>query len=66
VGPEDAREATYFLSTNRNKESVVLDLKNADGMGILERLIERADIAVENFRPGVLDRLGAATSACSS
>jgi formyl-CoA transferase len=58
VGPEDAREATYFLSTNRNKESVVLDFKDADGLRTLERLIERADVIVENFRPGVLDRLG--------
>ena len=58
VGPEDAREATYFLGTNRNKESIVLDFKNADDLAVLERLIGRADIVIENFRPGVLDRLG--------
>jgi crotonobetainyl-CoA:carnitine CoA-transferase CaiB-like acyl-CoA transferase len=57
VGPEDAREATYFLSTNRNKESVVLDFKDPGGLRTLERLVEVADVLVENFRPGVLDRL---------
>jgi crotonobetainyl-CoA:carnitine CoA-transferase CaiB-like acyl-CoA transferase len=58
VGPDDAREATYFLSTNRNKESVVLDFKDPGDLGTLVRLVERADVLVENFRPGVLDRLG--------
>jgi len=58
AGPEGARESTYFLSVNRNKESIVLDLKQADDLGVLERLIERADVVVENFRVGVLDRLG--------
>ena len=50
--------STYFLSCNRNKESIALDLKSDDGRDVLTRLIERADILVENFRPGVLDRLG--------
>ncbi|MDI2124721.1 CaiB/BaiF CoA transferase family protein [Yinghuangia seranimata] len=58
VGPEDARESTYFLSCNRNKESVVLDLKSAEGRDVLARLVRRCDVLVENFRPGVLDRLG--------
>ncbi len=51
-------ESAYFLSINRNKESLTLDLKNADGAGILERLLDRADVLVENFRPGTLERLG--------
>ncbi|MEU9123579.1 CoA transferase [Streptomyces sp. NPDC048506] len=58
VGPADARESTYFLSCNRNKESVVLDLKSAQGRHTLARLVERSDVLVENFRTGVLDRLG--------
>ena len=51
-------ESTYFLGINRNKESVTLDLKNDDGRAILERLLDRADVLVENFRPGTLARLG--------
>ncbi|MGH8870134.1 MAG: CaiB/BaiF CoA transferase family protein [Actinomycetes bacterium] len=58
VGPPEARESTYFLSCNRNKESVTLDLKTEDGRTLLARLVRRSDVLVENFRPGVLDRLG--------
>ena len=50
-------ESTYFLSVNRNKESVCLDFKSARGRDVLDRLIARADILVENFRPGTLARL---------
>ena len=50
--------STYFLSCNRNKESVTADLKSPDGRALLEGLAERADVLLENFRPGVLDRLG--------
>jgi crotonobetainyl-CoA:carnitine CoA-transferase CaiB-like acyl-CoA transferase len=52
------RESTYFLSCNRNKESITLDLKSEDGARMLRRLIKHADVLVENFRTGVLDRLG--------
>ena len=58
VGEEDARESTYFLSANRNKESLVLDLKSEEDKELLARLVERADVLMENFRSGVLDRLG--------
>src|SRR6516162_3129066 len=50
--------STYFLSVNRNKKSLGLNLKTADGRRILWKLIERADVLIENFRPGVLDKLG--------
>ena len=50
--------STYFLSCNRNKESVTADLKSDGGKALLEGLVERADVRLENFRPGVLDRLG--------
>jgi formyl-CoA transferase len=52
------RESTYFLSCNRNKESIVLDLKDPADRTILRRLVRHADVLVENFRPGVMDRLG--------
>lgn len=58
VGEEGARESTYFLSANRNKESIALDLKADVGRATLLELVDRADVLVENFRPGVLDRLG--------
>ncbi|QVQ53156.1 CoA transferase [Spiractinospora alimapuensis] len=58
VGPEDGPISTYFLSCNRNKESIELDLKSDDGKAQLTRLIRASDVLVENFRPGVLDRLG--------
>ncbi len=51
-------ESTYFLSINRNKESVVLDLKTDEGTSALTTLIERADVLIENFRVGTLARLG--------
>ncbi|MEV7663606.1 CoA transferase [Paenarthrobacter sp. NPDC089316] len=58
VGPADNLQATYFLSCNRNKESIALDLKSDEGKAALTALLERADIVIENFRPGVMDRLG--------
>src|SRR5712672_1139804 len=51
-------ESAYFLSINRNKESVTLDFKSTEGRAVLDRLIARSDVLVENFRPGTLDRLG--------
>ncbi len=56
--PAHSRESSYFLSCNRNKESIALDLKSEHGKETLRRLIARADVLVENFRPGVLARLG--------
>jgi crotonobetainyl-CoA:carnitine CoA-transferase CaiB-like acyl-CoA transferase len=50
--------SAYYLSINRNKRSVTVDLKSADGKRVLERLIERSDVVVENFSPGTLARLG--------
>src|SRR5262245_45916585 len=50
--------SSYFLSINRNKKSLGLNLKSEDGRRILWKLIERADVLIENFRPGVLERLG--------
>jgi crotonobetainyl-CoA:carnitine CoA-transferase CaiB-like acyl-CoA transferase len=55
-----AGESSYFMSVNRNKRSVTLDLKSAEGLTALRRLVERADVLVENFRPGTMERLGLA------
>ena len=57
-GLRAARESTYFLSANRNKESIALDLKAPTDRAVLEALFRRADVVIENFRTGVLDRLG--------
>jgi crotonobetainyl-CoA:carnitine CoA-transferase CaiB-like acyl-CoA transferase len=51
-------ESSYFLSINRNKESVALDFKAPQGRAVLDGLIAKADVLVENFQPGTLDALG--------
>lgn len=61
--PFVAGESAYFLSVNRNKESVVLDLKSEAGLEAAGRLIERADIVVENFKPADRARFGLEPSA---
>ncbi len=57
-GTDGREHSTYFLSCNRNKESVAADLKSAAGRALLAELAARADVLIENFRPGVLERLG--------
>jgi formyl-CoA transferase/CoA:oxalate CoA-transferase len=51
-------ESAYFLSINRNKESVTLDFKKTEGRELLERLVAKSDVLVENFRPGTLQKIG--------
>jgi crotonobetainyl-CoA:carnitine CoA-transferase CaiB-like acyl-CoA transferase len=51
-------ESTYFMSVNRNKKSMTLNLKHPRGKEILRQLLEKGDVLVENFRPGTLDGLG--------
>ncbi len=51
-------ESAYFLSINRNKESVTLDFKQPAGRAILDRLIAKSDVLIENFRPGTLAKIG--------
>jgi len=48
----------YFATFNRNKKSITLNLKEAEGRKIFEKLVARSDVVVDNFRPGVLERLG--------
>jgi formyl-CoA transferase len=51
-------ESAYFLSVNRNKESLTLDLKHPEARRVLDPLLARADVLAENFRPGTMERLG--------
>src|SRR5215470_10051 len=53
-----ARESRAFLGVNRRKRGIVLDLKHTDGLAVLRRMAERADVLVHNFRPAVPKRLG--------
>lgn len=55
---DDAGESTYFGAVNRNKRSVVCDLATPEGLATARRLAETADVVVENFRPGVMERFG--------
>src|ERR1700712_677109 len=65
VGPQN-NVSTYFLYCNRNKESITLDLKSDPGRAALTELVRRSDVLLENFRPGVLDRLGFSMSALAA
>jgi formyl-CoA transferase len=56
--PFQGGESAYFLNVNRNKRGVTLNLKREGGREALWRLIERADVVIENFRPGLMERLG--------
>ncbi len=51
-------DSCYYLSINRNKEAVAIDMKAPEGLALVKRLAEKCDIVMENFRPGVLERLG--------
>jgi crotonobetainyl-CoA:carnitine CoA-transferase CaiB-like acyl-CoA transferase len=64
--PEAGGESTYYLSANRNKKSVALDLKSTDGQNIVRALAMKADILVENMRMGTLDKLGLGYAALSA
>ncbi len=58
LGPHVNGESAYFMSVNRGKRSVTLNLKTEEGREILKKLIARADILVENYRPGTMDKWG--------
>ncbi len=57
-GPAERGESAFFLSANRNKRSLALDVKRPEGRAIVRRLAEGADVIVENFRPAVMGALG--------
>ena len=55
---EDEQYSTYFMSINRGKRSIAIDLAKPEGKEILLRLIDSSDVLIENFRPGTIERLG--------
>ncbi|MFD7206594.1 CaiB/BaiF CoA transferase family protein [Streptomyces sp. NPDC059893] len=58
VGPTVGGDSAYYLANNRNKRSIAIDLKSPRGLELLKRLVAGADVVIENFRPGVITRLG--------
>ncbi|MBI3724205.1 CoA transferase [bacterium] len=64
VSQEGSQIGVGFRSINAGKKSVAIDLKRAEGISVLLRLVERADVLLDGFRPGVLERLGAGEAAC--
>lgn len=58
LGPYVGSESAYFMNTNRNKKSITLDLKREEGRSVFFDLIRKSDVIVENFKPGVMNRLG--------
>jgi succinate--hydroxymethylglutarate CoA-transferase len=63
--PDGTLYASMFLASNRNKRSVALDLKSSDGVDVARRLVATCDVVYENFRPGVMDRLGLGYGQCA-
>jgi CoA:oxalate CoA-transferase len=65
-GPFVNGQSAYFVSINRGKKSIALDLKNKDAMIIIKDLIARVDVIVENFRPGTMEKLGLGYEECKA
>jgi len=57
-GPYQNGESAYFMSLNRNKRSMTLNLKNEQGKELLKELVKKVDVIIENFRPGTMEKLG--------
>ncbi len=62
--PFEGGESSYFLSVNRNKRSIAVNMRDARGVEILRRLVAESDVLLENFVPGTLDRLGLSYGEC--
>lgn len=58
IGPFVNGKSAYFASLNRGKSSIALDIKDSSDQGVFERLLEKSDVLVENFRPGTMEKLG--------
>ena len=64
LGPVRGGTSSIYLTNNYSKRSVALDLKHKEGKEILDRLIESADVFVQNFRPGAIERCGLGFGSC--
>lgn len=64
-GPLDRGISTYFLSCNRNKRSICVDFRKPEGLEVIQSLIDTADIVLENFKPGTMDKMGLGYEALS-
>ena len=58
MGTYSGKDRYFFLSSNRSKKSVQIEIKNPEGRAVLMRLLDAADVVVDNFRPGVMDAMG--------
>ncbi len=65
-GPYLNGESAYFMSLNRNKQSLTINLKTREGINIIKKLVEQVDVVVENFRPGTMEKLGIGYPALSA
>jgi crotonobetainyl-CoA:carnitine CoA-transferase CaiB-like acyl-CoA transferase len=65
MGPKKGDRSAMFIAVNRGKRSIVLDLKTEGGRAVLERLVGWADVLIENFRPGTMERLGLGYARCA-
>ena len=58
-------ESAYYMNLNRNKRGIVLNLKSQAGKEVFRKLVAQSDVVLENYRPGVMDRLGLAMRSCA-
>ena len=58
VPPRIGDESAAYLMVNRNKRGIIIDLKTEDGMAVLRRMLETADVVIENYRTGTMEKLG--------
>src|SRR5258708_38415374 len=56
-GPFDRGVSTYYLSCNRNKRGMCIDFRNPRGVAAIRRLVDHADVMIENFKPGTIDKM---------
>ena len=57
-GPYVNGESAYFMSINRNKKSITMNLKNPEAIRVFKEMVKKVDVVVENFRPGTMEKLG--------